>query len=544
MQRVSSWAKSARDACGSVVDNVVFAVNPQAGAERMLTRKIITASEARMSSRDDERDGGYHDKAGRVDGPQRWMGSRLSPDSELEMDLETVRMRSAELYRTTTAGGAIDTKCDHVIGKGFTYRPKIVEQPGIAANVAKGWNTQILGCHNRWARCCDITGRKSLWELCRLQQKSVDYAGESFTIMWAKRRKGQPIPLVLEVIDCERVSTPPVKSGDPFCRMGIQYAPDGSGEILGYWVQTTHPGDTKQVSFKWEFIESERMLHVFEEWFPGQSRGYPWMRRTLSRWRDTEDLDEAAIIAAQLEACSAAFITTTRPTIKASKAAVKTVNGIRMEDVRPGKIQYLDPTESVVFKEPTKSNIVGTLHEWNHRRIAAGIDWPFEFLMKDWRGVSFAGGRLILSGAKIKCEVAQQLVDVAWLAPIADEATMQMVLFRCVDIPLADFQQRPWVYQRHIWTPPAWKYAITPVEDIQANVMAVENNQRTQASVVADNGDDLDEIYDEREYEREQERLRDIEPPDRIAAVAQQGQSGGQTTKSATEKAKEQDSNG
>lgn len=525
MQRVGSWATAARDACGRALDGIVFTVSPAAGAERMLMRKIMEAGEKRLQRGSDDRGG--NDKADRLDGPQRWMSSRLSPDSEMERDLETDRQRSAELYRTSTAGGAIDTKCDHVVGKGFTYRPKIKKQPGISSEAAMGFNTQLLEVYNRWSRRCDITGRDSLWEQSQVSQRSIDYAGETITIMWSKMRPGQPIPLILEVVDCERLSTPPSKSGDPFCRMGIQYADDRTGEIVGYWIRTTHPDDTKQVEFKWDMIPSDRVLHVFDKWFPAQSRGYPWMRRTLDRWRDGEDLDEAGIIAAQVEACHAAFVKTREPLKVAQAAGNMRSNGMRTEDIRPGKITYMDAdSEEVLFSTPTKSNIVGTLHEWNHRRIAAGIDWPYEFLMKDWRGVSFAGGRLVLNGAKIKCGVAQEKFITKWLSWIADEFVKQCVLFQAVDINLSAFQQRPWVYQAHRWTPCAWSYAITPMEEINAKIAAVENNQRTLSSVVEENGDEMDEIFEERQIEVEKQESKGIVPAARLVAMGQLGKNG------------------
>lgn len=526
MQRLGAWVRTARDACGSAFDGLVFAVNPKAGAERIAMRKIVRASETRMSSRDDEPErGGASDKGSRLDGPQRWLGSRLSPDSELEAELETFRLRSEELYLRTTAGGAIDTKVDHTVGKGFMYRPKIVAGPGISEEAAKGFNAQLLQVMKIWSKNCDLTGRKSLWALSRIAQRSFEYSGESFTIMTARRRPGRPIPLVLEVVNSDRVSTPPAKEGDPYCRLGIQYHEE-SGEITGYWVRTTHPFDTKQLEFKWDFIPSNRMLHVYEELVPGQSRGYPWMRRALSRLRDAEDLDEAGIIAAQVEACQAAFVKSqTPPHIAAQRAATGTLsNGLRLEDMRPGKINYLDSTEDVQFMLPTKSNIVGTLHEWTHRRIAAGMDWAYEFLMKDWRGVSFAGGRLVLNGVKIKCGVDQMRLDECWFTPISDQVAYEAVLFQAVEISLSAYSQRPWVYQASRWTPPAWRYPLNPREEIEANALAVETNQRTLDEVLADNGDELDETLDQRERERRMEEKRDIVPADRIAAQAQMGQ--------------------
>jgi lambda family phage portal protein len=465
----------------------------------------------------------YHDGArnDRLQGPQRWMGSRISPDGALEADLDTLRQRSNELVKSSTIGGAIDGLVDHAIGKGFTPQAKIAEQPGISKEAADGFNTQLEAVYQRWSPQCDLTARKSLWELSRLAYRVWKSQGEAFTIMWAKRRKGQPIPLVLEVIDCDRVETPSHKISDPYCRLGVQYAADG--EILGYWVRRTHPYDPKTLDFNYDFIESDRMLHVFESWFPGQSRGYPWLTRAISRLRDADDLDEAGIVAAQVEACNAAFVKTSDPAPKANAAGTSyDSSNRRLQEMIPGAINYLDSScEEVLFSEPTKSNIVGTLYEWNYRRIASGVNWPYEFLMRDWRGMSFAGGRLILNGAKITCQCDQQLMTLAWFVDIWNRMVDEAVMFDVVDFNKSRYAARPWVYQAHKWTPPKWSYAITPGEEVRANKEAVRENFKTLEEVIAEDGGDLEERLEQRRREVEMQNVDKTVPPDIQQMIAQ-----------------------
>lgn len=466
----------------------------------------------------------YHDGAreDRLQSSGRWLGSRISPDSALEADLATLRGRSNELVKSSTIGGMIDCLVDHAVGKGFTPQAKISTQPGISEEAADGWNVQIEAVYRRWSTKCDLTGRLSLWQLSRLAYRQYKTQGEAFTIMSAKIRRGQPIPLVLEVVDSDRVETPPGKVGDVLCRMGIQYAEDG--EILGYWVRNTHPYDTKRIDMSFDFIPSARMLHVFEAWFAGQSRGYPWLTRTISRLRDADDLDEAGIVAAQIEACNTAFVRTSDPLSKAKGAGSATVNGRRIEEMIPGRINYLDKdTEEVLFNTPTKSNIVGTLHEWNYRRIAAGVNWPYEFLMKDWRGVSFAGGRIVMHGAKISCQCDQQLMTVAWFVDIWNRMVDEAVMFGAVDVNVSAYDRRPWVYQSHKWTPPKFGYVITPVEEENAKVIRLRNNLSTLEQEVAEDGEDVEDVLTQRAKERQLERDLNIVPPEVIQLEANAG---------------------
>jgi capsid protein len=89
----------------------------------------------------------------------------------------------------------------------------------------------------------------------------------------------------------------------------------------------------------------------------------------------------------------------------------------------------------------------------------------------------------------------------------------ESVLLGQCSIEPRNWERRPWVYHEHCWTPPAWLYAITPGEEIKANIESVENNHRTLASVVGETGEDLEEVLNARQREMKMQRDRAILPP-------------------------------
>lgn len=489
----------------SIIDRAVFAVAPVWGAQRIATRKQFAQSE-RYFARALESAESDRTREG------KWLGSRLSADAFLEEDLETTRIRSRELYRNDFVGGAIDSRVEHVVGTGFTVQAKIKAKEGVVtADQAKRLNEQLEEVFEQFEPIACRTRKKSLWEKISLACRCVDSDGEAFVVMSDTSTPDAPIPLCIEVVDCDRVETPPEFINDPSVRMGIKYGKNK--EILGYYVRDNHPNDNKEFSLSYKLIPAWRMMHVFIEWFAGQSRGLPWMTRALNRAKDGKDLTEAGIIGAQVEACFAGFVKSkTNPVQAAIGSTTKSESGQRLQDIRPGSMNYIGSETEVSFSTPQKSNSVGTLQEYNNRTIAAGLNWPYEMLMKDWRGVSFAGGRIILNGAKISTKVRQKLIAQSMLRPIWHRAVEESVIVGAVDIDARLYRDNKHVFHRHVWTGPRWSYALTPGEEVNAIVTALDNNLTTLADELAEGQKDLEEVLAQRIIEREMERQGNIRP--------------------------------
>lgn len=489
----------------SLIDRAVFAIAPVWGAQRIATRKQFERSERYFARALESAESDRLRES-------KWLGSRLSADAFLEEDLETTRIRSRELYRNDFVGGAIDSRVEHVVGTGFTVQSKIKAKAGvITADQAKALNEQLEEVYERVEPTACRSRKKSLWQKISLACRTVDADGECFVVFSDIGTSDAPIPLCVEVIDADRVETPPEFTSDPSVRMGIKYG--SQKEILGYYVRDSHPNDNKEFSLSYKLIPAWRVQHVFVEWFAGQSRGLPWMTRALNRAKDGKDLTEAGIIGAQVEMCFAGFIQSkSNPLSKAMGAATSTESTRRLQDIRPGTLTYIGADEEISFATPTKANSVGTLQEYNNRTISAALNWPYEMLMKDWRGVSFAGGRIILNAAKISTKVRQKLIIESLLRPFWHRMVEESVIVGAVDIDARLYRDNRHVFNRHVWAGPRWSYAINPAEETKARLMGIDGNLNTLANELAEDQLDLEEVYAQRAIEREMERQGNIRP--------------------------------
>lgn len=490
------------DGLGRTLDRIALAVSPQWGAQRMALRDY-SAKLAQMSSDADR------STSDRLYG-SRWSYGRDSADNELETSLVDRRTKSRELYRDDSIGGVIDQDLDHVIGKGWCLQSK-ADPIDTAPEVTEAFRHQVENVLKVWSMSADRTGLQSLWMLTRLMWRTYRVDGECFAVLSAKSRPGVPIPLCIEIIDAERVDTPPGRVNDERVRMGVEY--DASGDVIAYHVRRTHPFDSYRFSDEFDRIPVDRVIHFYDRWFPQQSRGFPWFTRVLKRLRDATDLDTAGIIAAQVQACFAAFVPSQSSSVlKAAEAASTATDGKHLfQDIRPGAIHYLSKDQQPpVFSTPTGQNSVGPLQELNHRRIATGMNHAYEMLMRDFRGLSFAGGRLVLNGSKKTVESHQQMVREQWFHRIFLRVVAESVMVGAVNLSPQLYARQPWFWGLHKATPPAWGYAITPKEEVDADIAEINACLTTLEDCVAKRGGDYEEVLIQRQKEIAQQQAAGI----------------------------------
>lgn len=477
----------------NLLDRFFLWAMPEYGARRIAVRRQFAAAER------------LHSRFARIEAAEnsvtrsdRWLVSRLSPDSQQEQDQQSTRDRSRDLYTNDATGGAVDDKVNHVIGTGHTPQARVKGVPN-----ADAINVQIEDVYRDWSPMAGVSGTQSLWALSRVAARHNEFDGESFTVLSDWNVDEKPIPMAVQVIDPERVATPPDCYGDPQVRLGIRT--DENGQVLGYYVQQSHPGDTRRQSLKFDFIPAARMIHVYEQWVAEQSRGLPWMTRAINRVKDAKDVDEAHIISAQVEACYAGFVKTksTSGHMGAAGASSGTTRGgQRTEDIVPGTLRYLGDGEDVVFSSPVRpGNSFAPFMEWNYRRVAAAINWPYEMVVKNWSGISFAGGRIILSGARRSTEVGQKMMGEKWFDRVWRRMVEEAVIFGLVDVNPVDYMLNRRTYGEHIWIAPRWDYALNPGEEVAADVDEVANNLALVEDKLGKRGYDLEDFLARKERE-------------------------------------------
>jgi lambda family phage portal protein len=502
------------DRIGDGIDSIVEVFAPELAGRRRAHRARLRVAkmQATEAARNDWTRGAS------------WLGSRLSADSELEQSIDSVRQKARELMQNDPIGGAIEARTDLIVGTGFTPQSQIIAGGEISEELAQKWRDELDTLYDKVQPYAGVDGASSLWDCCT-QACNVDGTdGEVFIVFSATEDANRPIPLAVEVIDGMRCETPPKYANNPLVRMGIEK--NSRGQIVAYHFQRSHPYDTVQVDVRYDRITADRVCHIYTKWYAGQSRGWSWLTRTLNRLKDVKDIDEAVVIAEQVAACYAGFIRTQQAgaTAAAYGADGSDGHGNRYEDMRPGTLKYLGPGEDVQFPSPpNRGATLGPFMEWQHRRIAGGMNFPYEILAKNWSGTSFSGGRLVLAGAKLTVKAAQRRMIERFLSRWWRRMVFEGVMTGAVSIPPSMWRRYQYQIESHQWSAQPWPFALTPREEIEADITAIENNLDTKQRVVGERGAWFEDVFAQRQREIAAERELDIVPPERakIEATAQ-----------------------
>ena len=285
------------------IDDAIYFAFPTWGTQRKVTRlrNEITALRAASlgvswTRPDTNRDG-------------KWLETGYSIDTILDLDIGELHDRCAELYRTNNvAHAAVEARVSNEVGTGIKRQSRVRKSRRVAEEQAGKINEALDRLSLLWSKHgVDPKRSMSLYELQRLADRSLSVFGEAIVVL-SETPSRSGITLTCEVLSPERLSTPPEKENDANCRLGVQFA--GNGTIAGYWIRRSHPGEmAKSWEYSWDFFPrydeqgQPRVLHAFEKLFPGQTRGIPWLAPAVDRIKDLDDWFEAELIAKQVEAC-------------------------------------------------------------------------------------------------------------------------------------------------------------------------------------------------------------------------------------------------
>ena len=492
---------------GKTIDSMIFSVAPGWGGRRLLARRSWEFRSKWLEKRDKQLSAhfdGADDNRIRAD---RWRNSGLSPDSALEQDLESLRNRSRELYRDDPyAHSFVESRTSNIIGRGIRGQSAVRPEPGMfTEEQARVYRDALNKSFKMWAQSAG-QNETSLWEVQRMVQRRLDIDGEAFVLLRTDKSKTtgllNTLPLTIEVIDAERVETPPSEHSNPLVRMGVRKSEDG--EVLGYYVRRSVSGDSINFNQEHDYIEAraanglKQFIHIFEPVIPGQSRGVPLAVAAINSLKDRLDYDQTTMIAEQSAACFAAFVKTSTPADDLAAASASAVDGRgnRLQDIDPGTVTYLNQDEDVTFSNPNRpSATFAPFMEYNLRKIGAALQHPYELLAKDWSNTTYSSGRLSLIDGRITFGCRQQLLSEQLLDPIWKWVTTLAAMNGDLPISVVEFRSDPQAYWKARWITPGWPW-IDPDKEVKASAHAVEAGLSTRTNELATRGLDFEEVVE------------------------------------------------
>lgn len=491
-----------------------------------------------------------------------WFPPAGSADADLLGDLETLTPRSRDLSRNNgLAAGGLQTLKDCIVGAQLRLSAKPdYRLLGWTPEQAREWGNTTEAKFRSWAETteCDAARELNLLGLTLQGLGGAMLNGDTFALpLWLPSRD-RKWATSLMLIESDRVSTPPEYRADAAVRAGIRR--DYYGAPIGYYVAKHHPGDLYGMgSFdatsgpqSWDYVEAatywgrKRMIHLHDKERTGQSRGKPIVSAVMrefhmaGKYQNTELQASVAnsLIAAFLEsdlspdAAAALFGEDPREAWGQSLRQARNIRELKGAAVIPlpvgAKLASFTPGRPNAAFEAFMHAVL--------RHIAAGMNLPYELLLKDFSNTNYSSARATLLEAWRYFNGRRRWLMDVWLRPIYDLWLEEAVNSGEVDAP--GFYQNRYAYTRcrFIFSGRGW---VDPVKEATASGIRMDYNLSTLEDECAEQGTDWEEVIEQRAHERK--RIQEAGLPVDTGAARSGASTASSTEPDTSEKATQQD---
>lgn len=464
-----------------------------------------------------------------------WRPTLQSADADMLDEKDATEARAIDLVRNNgIASGAVQSRKDRVIGSKF----RLVLTPdyrtlGMDRTALREWAKIIEGHFSAWAddpACLvDAQRKRTFTEFLRDAEAIKFTQGESFTSREWRFAPfgGSPYGTCFQLIEPERVCNP-IGGDMTKIRAGIES--DSWGAAVAYHVRTKHQNDigtggvsafpvwdriTKYNKFGWL-----QMIHNFDQQRANQTRGFSPMASVVKRLKMLDRQEnvqlELAIIAASLaiviesqfgpnsamDALGASQMGQLAEYVGA-QADFKKGSPVLFDGV---KIPHLFPGEKLnVQQAQPPGEQFAAFQEAMLRHAARGLNTSYESLSGDYSKTSYSSARAAMAESWGAVQSAREFGP-ARMATQMFRLWLREAVIRDL-VPLPDgIDKNSFIQKESLLAKCSWigagRSAIDELKSAKASELMINTNQTTLAQVVADNGEDWEDVLEQRAEEK------------------------------------------
>lgn len=496
-----------------------------------------------------------------------WYPQPYSADYDYNDYRDRVVARSRDLRRNDGwMSGGITTILDNTIGANWRLlaRPDYKALSRIDPAFDFEWSVDFRhAAEAAWrsytndpGKYCDAERGQNFEQLMRmaLAHKIVD--GEDLIVMeWMEERIGYgaaTYATAIRVVDPDRLSNPNDTTDNLYQRGGVDL--DANLAPVAYNIREAHPYDYYGAvpSMIWKRVPRETawgrpvVIHDFDHDRAGQHRGVPLVAPVMNRMKMITKYDKVELQAAVLNAIFSLAVTSPHDPEGLRNAANtadegeldnwywqnrKAWNKERPLAVSDATVLAMFPGEEV---KTIQANRPGSSHDaFTHyalRNIASQLGTTTEQLTKDWSKTNYSSARGAIVEAVKTINRRRRDFAANTSTPIYACVLEEMIDKGELPMPRAakripEYPQMRAAFSKCRWLGPG-KGWVDPVKEVQAANMRMDIGISTLESECAEQGVSVEENIDQRAYEIQLFKEKNIPLPNVYAGVPVGGAAG------------------
>jgi len=441
-----------------------------------------------------------------------WTLSIASPDQQVRQDLRTVRGRSRDLaLNFPYAKRIVALAKTNLIGPtGIRLQVRVTDPVTGRIDRDASWRIEDAYADFSHKENFSADGKLARVDFERLLVETLVVDGE---VLVRKRRgfRKNRHRYAVELIDIDRLdfdyNEPAIPGVRGEIRMGIER--DEDGRDVAFYIWTAHPSE--YVDKQRKRVPADEIEHLMLATRIGQSRGLPWLVAILFEQRQLSQYMEAELIGARIGASNMGFLVDKNgeqpPSLDEATADDEDEAGEAEGDdadedfeVEPGMFKRIAAGLEVQEWNPQRPNTAyGAFTKERLRAIASGANVNYNVLTNDWGEVNYSSGRLGLQEERAEYRVLQRWLINHFGRPIYRDWLLWTITAGACEVDIAQLDR---YRAAATWIPRGWE-PIDPQKEATANATDLQNKLTSHTKILAERGEDFEELLAQIAYERE-----------------------------------------
>ncbi len=471
-----------------------------------------------------------------------WNPTASSADADLLPDLRSLVSRSRDLNRNNgIMAGGMQTLRDNIVGS--TLRLSAMPDYRLLGKTlewAREWGNQTEARFRSWADTIEIDAARKQNLLGKTLQMlgGAMLNGDAVALPLWLPRPGSRWNTRLLNVEADRLCTPLGLEHRDDIRGGVEM--DRYGAPVAYHVLKRHPGDLFGISgfglaagahaLEWERIPAftawgrRRVIHLADHERAGQSRGRPIVSAVMSEFRMAGKYASNELKASVANSLVAAFLESDLSPEASSElfgqdpreAWARNQNAFgqvatTLRKMQGAAVLPLPVGARLTSFAPNRPNAAFEAFMLAvMRNIAAGMNMPYELLLKDFSKTNYSSARAALLEAWRYFHGRRRWLTDDWLRAVYELWLEEAINAGEVEAP--DFYENRYAYCRcrFIFGGRGW---VDPVKEAQAAQMRMQMGLSTLERECAEQGEDYEEVLDQLAVEQRMREERGLKWP-------------------------------